>query len=65
MKSLLIGILIWVVSDILEASNKNIDVKDILLFYYVVNGIYLEKIITYYKDKLKNKNKQDKGDDTS
>ena len=65
MKSLLIGILIWVVSDILEANNKNIDVKDILLFYYVVNGIYLEKIITYYKDKLKNKNKQDKGDDTS
>lgn len=65
MKSLLIGILIWVVSDILEASNKNIDVKDILLFYYVVNGIYLEKIITYYKDKLKNKNKQGTGDDTS
>lgn len=65
MKSLLIGILIWVVSDILEANNKNIDVKDILLFYYVVNGIYLEKIITYYKDKLKNKNKQEKGDDTS
>lgn len=65
MKSLLIGILIWVVSDILDANNKNIDVKDILLFYYVVNGIYLEKIITYYKDKLKNKNKQEKGDDTS
>ena len=61
MKSLLIGILIWVLCDILDAKSNEIDVRDIIIFYYTINCIYLEKIINHYKEKLKNQ----KGDDTS
>lgn len=61
MRSLLIGIFIWVLADILDAKSNGFDIKDIIIFYYVINCIYLEKVILYYKEKLKNM----KGDDTS